>query len=75
MTYRERLPNGCPPPEAEEVKAARDLFRLVDSNPPTDDDFVSHRALHPGKTFSDECRAWWSLADYDILIRCEMEDA
>lgn len=125
MTYRERLPNGCPPPEAEEIKASRDVFRLVNSNPPTDDDFVSQSALHPGRTFSGaaKCRAfglsvhteisdsretlklptqrghqicrvrlgpgagriqqtytpshhtWWPLANYDILIRCEMEDA
>ena len=123
MTYREHLPNGCPPPEAEEIAASRDVFRLVDSNPPTDDDFASLSALYPGRAFSDKCRAlglsvhtelsdskktlklptqrgrqicrvrlgpgagriqqtytpshhtWWPFADYDILIRCEMEDA
>ena len=125
MTYRERLPNGCPPAKAEEIRAAREVFRLVDSNPPTDSDFASQRALRPNKTFCgvSECQArglsvhtelrdskkalklptqhgrricrvrldpgagriqqtgppshhtWWPLADYDILIRCEVEDA
>ena len=125
MTYREPLPNGCPPAEAKEIRAAREVFRLVDSNPPTDSDFASPRALQPVKTFVGvtECRAlglsvhtelrdskkalklptqrgrrvcrvrlglgagriqqtgtpshhtWWPLADYDILIRCEVKDA
>ena len=125
MKYRERLPNGCPPAKADEISAAREVFRLVDGNPPTDSDFASQRALHPDKTFFgvNECQAlglsvhtelrdskkalklptqrgrricrvhlgpgagrvqqtgtpshhtWWPLAGYDILIRCEVEDA
>ena len=59
MTYRERLPSGCPPAEAEEIGAAREVFRLVDTNPPTDADFASQRALRPGKIFPGvtECQA------------------
>ena len=125
MTYREPLPNGCPPAEAEEIRAAWEVFRLVRTNPPTETDFASQRALQPDKPFSrvTECQArglsvhtdlrdskkalklptlrgrqicrvrlepgagriqqtgtrshhtWWPLADYDILTRCQVEDA
>ena len=58
MKYRERLPDGCPPVEAEEIRAAREVFRLVDGDLPTDADFASQRALHPDRTFGvTECQA------------------
>ena len=41
MTYREPLPEGCPPDDAEEITTPRIVYRLVRSNPPTDDDFRS----------------------------------
>ena len=125
MTYREPLPAGCPPDEAEEIEESREVYRLVNSNPPTDSDFASQRALQPNKTFPGitECQAlglsvhaerrdsektlklptqrgrqvcrvrlgpgagriqqtgsrshhtWWPLADYDILARCEVQEA
>lgn len=59
MTYRETLPEGCPPDEADEITAPRTVFRLVRTNPPTDDDFMSHRAKDPQKEFRNmsECQA------------------
>ena len=57
MTYRESLPDGCPPEEAEDVSEPRIVFRLVRSDPPTDDDFKSQRAENPKRPFHDECRA------------------
>jgi hypothetical protein len=41
MSFREPLPNGCPPSESEQVLSDRVVFRLVRNNPPTEDDFRS----------------------------------
>ena len=59
MTYRETLPEGCPPDEADEITAPRIVFRLVWTDPPTDDDFRSQRALKPDRVFRNvsECMA------------------
>jgi len=59
MSYREPLPDNCPPDEAEEIASARVVFRLVRSNPPVLDDFSSQRAEKPDAVFNgvDECRA------------------
>lgn len=43
MTYREPLPEGCPPDSAEEITVTRKVFRLIRTVPPTDDDFRSQR--------------------------------
>ena len=58
MNYREPLPDGCPPDTAEEIIQPRDVFRLVRTDPPTEEDFKSQRAEKPGHTFSgvDECQ-------------------
>ena len=57
MTYREPLPEGCPPDEAEEIVAPRTVYRLVRNDPPTDNDFRSQRAEYPTEQFSvSECR-------------------
>ena len=58
MTYRESLPDGCPPEEAEDVSEPRVVFRLVRNDPPADDDFRSQRAERPNHRFRDatECR-------------------
>lgn len=56
MKYREKLPENCPPSDAEEITAPRTVFRLVDSNPPEDRDFWSWRAIHPKQFIDrDEC--------------------
>ena len=59
MPYREQLPEGCPPNEAEEITTRRIVYRLVSSNPPTYDDFRSQRALKPDHDFRNatECQA------------------
>lgn len=58
MTYREPLPEGCPPDEAEEIVELIVVFRLVRNNPPTDDDFMSQRAEKPNQKFNaSECIA------------------
>ncbi len=57
MTYREPLPEGCPPDDAEEITAPRIMYRLVRNNPPTDDDFRSQRAERPAARFKvSECQ-------------------
>ncbi len=58
MSYREQLPDDCPPSEAEEILAARIVFRLVSTNPVTLNDFRSQRALRPEAKFDvSECQA------------------
>lgn len=58
MSYREELPEGCPPDAAEEIVSQRHVFRLVRGNPATLDDFRSQRAEKPGAIFSvSECQA------------------
>jgi len=58
MSYREELPEDCPPAAAEEIAAARDVFRLVRNSPPTLEDFRSQRAEKPDATFQvTECQA------------------
>lgn len=59
MSYREPLPEGCPPDAAEEIAASREVFRLVRNSPPTMDDFRSQRAEKPVQTFPGvkECQA------------------
>lgn len=51
MSYRDPLPEGCPPDAAEEIAAPRAVFRLVRSVPPTADDFLSQRQEKPDRVF------------------------
>lgn len=58
LIYREPLPEDCPPETAEEIDHPRIVYRMVDSDPPTDADFYSQRAKNPAKTYQiSECRA------------------
>lgn len=58
MTYREPLPDSCPPEEAEKIVTSRVVYRLVRNNPPTDADFQSQRAENPWGNFNvSECQA------------------
>ena len=60
MNYREPLPDGCPPDEAEEITEPRIVYRLVRTDPPTDCDFMSQRAEKPNTKFNvpgGECQA------------------
>ncbi len=59
MNYREPLPDGCPPQEADDITAERMVFRLVRTTPVTSQDFQSQRAEKPDRQFPgiSECRA------------------
>ena len=58
MTFRDELPPGCPPADAEPINEDLEVFRLVKSDPPTDDDFLSQRQENPEQRFScEECVA------------------
>lgn len=58
MSYREPLPEECPPDGAEEIAAPREVFRLVRNSPPTVGDFLSQRAEKPDAVFQvSECQA------------------
>lgn len=59
MNYREPLPEGCPPDDAEEIVSPQEMFRLVRTDPPTEADFRSQRAENPNRTFPEivECLA------------------
>jgi len=59
MSYREPLPEGCPPDAADEIAAPREVFRLARTDPPTLDDFQSQRAQKPTAVFRNvtECQA------------------
>jgi hypothetical protein len=58
MSYREELPEDCPPEAAEEIAVARSVFRLVRTRSPTLDDFRSQRSEKPQAIFNiSECQA------------------
>lgn len=58
MSYRELLPEDCPPEEAEEITDLRNVFRLTKTDPATLDDFWSQRAENPEAAFPvPECQA------------------
>lgn len=59
MSYRETLPSGCPPETAAEISTEREVFRLVRTNPATEEDFRSQRAENPESVFVNvtECQA------------------
>ena len=59
IEFADTLPEGCPPGEASSPKSEHLVYRLVESNPPTEVDFTSHWKLYPHKrhTYSNECIA------------------
>ena len=69
MSYREQLPEGCPPDEAEEINTRREVFRLVRNRTPTEEDFdhsaPRDRAMHSAASPSAkrvDCRFTLSVA-------------
>lgn len=57
-SFREALPEGCPPTESEEITDTKVVFRLVRTGTPDDGDFQSKRAESPNNQFSvSECQA------------------
>ena len=71
--YREQLPEGCPLETAEEITTTRQVYRLVRTDPPTNTDFKSLRALNtftgPFREAEMECRA------HGLSVFCSREDA
>lgn len=58
IVFRESLPEGCPPTEAEDITDTKVVFRLVRTDTPDDSDFRSKRAESPNNQFSvSECQA------------------
>ena len=59
MTYREDLPNNCPPEDAAPLDETAYFFRLVDQYPPAEGDFDSVWKTQPGRheRLPDECIA------------------
>jgi hypothetical protein len=49
MSYRDSLPASCPPDAAEEIAAPWVVYRLVRTDPPTPNDFLSKRQENPSK--------------------------
>lgn len=57
IQYKEELPDGCPPPDAEDIHDVV-FYRLVKSHPPTEEDFTSLKAQNQTKNHkSHECEA------------------
>ena len=57
-TFRDELPEGCPPENADKFRTETICYRLVHNDPPIDDDFRSQRTLEPNRDFGvSECRA------------------
>jgi len=57
IQYKEELPDGCPPLDAEDIQSIV-FYRLVESHPPTEKDFLSQKALNPSINHkSHECEA------------------
>lgn len=59
MSYRETLPEGCPPDASVEIASETRVFRLVKTSPAILDDFRSQRAEKPTVVFKGvtECQA------------------
>ena len=57
--YLEPLPEECPPDRSDEIDEPLVVYRFVETDPPTESDFASQRALRPNKAFDGvtECIA------------------
>lgn len=56
MAWPNHFPEDCPPIAAKDADG-EEVYRLVDQNPPSDLDFISHRLRYPNREFRDECKA------------------
>jgi hypothetical protein len=56
MDWPNHFPENCPPNAAKDADG-EEVYRLVDQNPPSDPDFISHRLRYPKREFFDECKA------------------
>ena len=56
FSWPDYFPDDCPPQDSE--PASGEVYRLVKSNPPTEDDFEDYVNLYPERDFRErECRA------------------
>ncbi len=55
MKFRDHMPDDCPPDDAE--RAAGRVYRMIQVNTPTADDFLSFRELKPGRSYPSNCIA------------------
>ena len=55
--FREPLPEKCPPVEATDISSLLTVYRLVESIPPSADDFASHQAKKPHAKYPNPCKA------------------
>lgn len=70
MKWAEPLPESCPPQDARHPNGEL-LYRIINGDSPTEDDFYSYRRLCPDKPFSlGECIAR-ALSVFDKITACE----
>jgi hypothetical protein len=69
VEFADRLPAGCPPPNAQAVDRDIVAYRIIDTPPPKASDFISHWNMNPGKRYRDECIAR-SLSIFSTLEEC-----
>jgi hypothetical protein len=55
MNWPDYFPEDCPPDFAEDANL--EAYRLVDQDPPSEDDFIPHKLLYPDRRYPDECKA------------------
>jgi hypothetical protein len=70
-TWPDSFPPGCPPPDA--VVATGSFYRLVRSDPPTEEDFESHYERH----LAGRMRRFWDddIKAAGISVFADKEDA
>lgn len=70
MEYSGDLPSDCPPADSDEITKDIVVFRIVKSNPATNDDFKSQREERPTAIFTvPECFA------RGVSVRTELTDS
>ena len=60
MTFRQDLPENCPPDTATRIEQTTTFYRLIEAWPPTNEDFDPVWDLHPERhrtLMKAECRA------------------
>lgn len=67
--WAEPLPDSCPPTDAKSPNYEA-YFRLVNTVPPTINDFLSTRAEFPERKMTDECIAR-AVSLFSTEVRCQ----
>ena len=70
MTWYENLPDSCPP-KGSITPSGESYYRLLESETPSEKDFISHRAKYPDKKFHvSECQAM-SISVFKDINSCK----